>query len=224
MTSDSGCISRYTGPASLFSLNSHQLDTVQYLFRTNGLSTDNLQFTAYYSYAREDSGILHYYQGAAAYHLINSLPVFEPQYYWSFRDSIYLPGNHPPLPDPGSDTTTRQTLTALRGLFFKAYQSLIYSDKELIAMPRLRRPGYYYHDSCLVAQLGYLDASRQPNSNIPYNKKLLKVWKITSKGAIPYGAGPVTFVVDSTGDAWCTYPYVPGIPFPLPCPACLIED
>jgi len=219
---DSGCISRYDGPVYNYPpLSTGQLDTIKSLFSANGLSLDNLQFVYYYSDTLKDTANAPYFnQVVSASAIINGLPVFASGYAWSFRNGVWVryPGANPTWDYPGSDTTGHQTLPALRSAFFKTFESTVYGNGPNISTQRLGRPGTYYRDSCLYAQLGYVDASTRPDNNgsIPYGKKLLKVWRVFLQtiGPVPYYTRtPITsvFVEDSTGKAWAQFLAVPGL-------------
>jgi len=215
---DSGCITRYAGPPYYTtSLKAGQLDTINALFSANGLSTANLIFMAYYSDTTKDStGTPYFIQGAYASVTVNGLPVFFSSFAWYFRNGILQPANYGPRYDyPGNDTTTTWTLPALRSQFFKTYEAALYNRN--YRSPLLARPGTYYRDSCLYAQLGYVDAASQPNSGTGYGKKLLKVWRVmpsNPNAVIPFYRYPAAtvFVIDSSGFAWCPAPLYPGGP------------
>ncbi|GGB17725.1 hypothetical protein [Puia dinghuensis] len=215
---DNGCIIRYTGPGAYSYLKQGQLDTIQSLFRANGLSMDNLQFTWYSGDTVVDSGFHLFVQYADASPVLNGLPVFSSYRYWAFRNGVfYRPNsNTAPFPPTSGDTTTHQTLLGLRSLFFKIYEAALFSLQN--TAPHLRRPGYYYRDSCLFAQLGYIDASSQPGSATAYGTQLLKVWEIVpQQEALPGITGvhtlaPTVYVIDSSGTGWCAFPYYPGDP------------
>lgn len=221
---DSGCISRYEGPQFNYPpLTANQLDTIKSLFSANGLSMANLNFTYYYSNTLKDSTNTPYFnQQIGASLIVNGLPVLYPTANWNFHNgTLYLPfTSNPQYPNPGSDTAAHQTLPALRSLFFKTYEAALYTstgNNRNLGSARLGRPGSYYHDSCLFAQLGYIDASWQPNSGGTYGKKLLKVWLVYPAHTIfitmLYRAPtPTVFVIDETGEAWCQYPTYPGDP------------
>jgi len=53
-----------------------------------------------------------------------------------------------------------------------------------------------YHDSCLVAKLGYIDAAWAPGSTISPNTALIKVWKVSPL------SGPSVYVQDNNGLSW----------------------
>jgi hypothetical protein len=220
---DSGCITLKTGPAysSYLPLKAGQLDTIRSLFSANGLPWAGLTFYYYYSDTLKDSTNTPYFnQAAGAALIINGLPVFNSTASWDFRNGIlYQPyTNNPTYPNPG-DSTSHQTLPALRSLFFKTYEAALYANKPVnnVPSPLLGRPGAYYRDSCLVAQLGYIDAVYQPNSGLPYGKKLIKVWQVTPEHpilmALQYRPpSPMVYVIDETGFAWCPYTFYPGEP------------
>jgi hypothetical protein len=223
---DSGCISRYDGPSGNYpSLKAGQLDTIKSLFNANGLSLANLNFVYYYSdTAKDTTNIPYFNQQVSATLSVNGLPIFYATMGWYFHNGVLFQSNSSSLnyPNPGSDTTAHQTLPALRSLFFKTYEAALYTSNgpnlpAPTASPRLGRPGEYYRDSCLIAQLGYIDASWQPNSGASYGKKLLKVWQIYPEHVIPMPLqyrplSPIVFVIDETGFAWCQAPLYPGDP------------
>ncbi|HLZ89623.1 MAG TPA: hypothetical protein VKQ52_20355, partial [Puia sp.] len=127
---DSGCITRYLGTGATSYLKPGQLDTIRQLFRTNNISTAGLEFTYYSSDTATDSGVFLLNQGVSAVPTINSLPVFFVSDYWYFRNGSFFP-RYSGVVDysyPGSDTSGHQPLAALRSLFFKEYDSVIYSS------------------------------------------------------------------------------------------------
>ena len=217
---DNGCISRYTGPGFSSPLTATQLDTVKNLFSANSLPTTNFQFISYYSGPFTDSGVTYLNQSINAYGYVNGLPIFGTYFYWSFRNGVlYAPyANNPQYADPGNDTTGHQTLPALRSLFLKTLEAALYGNKYNYTDGRMGRPGIYYRDSCLTAQLGYIDAAFQlpSNSTVPYGKTLLKVWLVSTGqpySQIPqryFPTSPIVFVLDATGAAWCPNPTYPG--------------
>ncbi|HVU95974.1 MAG TPA: hypothetical protein VHE34_12155 [Puia sp.] len=217
---DSGCITRYDGPPYYtVPLRAGQLDTIHALFGANGLSTANLNFTNYISdTAKDTSGIPYLSQGIYATLNVNGLPVFNTNLNWYFRDGILQPNNYNPQFDyPGSDTTTTWTLPALRNQFFKSYEGALYKTNH--RNPLLARPGIYYRDSCMYAQLGYID-QWWSNNSLAYGKKLLKVWRIVPSNPNPvvmyyHAPSAIVFVVDSTGFAWCPFPTYPGGPISI---------
>lgn len=215
---DSGCITRYDGPPYYtVPLKAGQLDTINALFSANGLPTANLNFTGYYSDTLKDSsGTPYFNQGVYANLSVNGLPVFNLGFGWNFRNGILQPNSYgPQFAYPGNDTTTTWKLPALRSQFFKTYEAALYGGNRSRS-PLLARPGSYYHDSCLYAQLGYIDAWWSNNS-LPNGKNLLKVWRVYPSNPNPVvmfyrSPVPVVFVVDSTGFAWCPAPTYPGGP------------
>jgi hypothetical protein len=223
---DSGCISRYTGPAMYSWLKPGQLDTIKSVFAANGLSPNNYQFTSYYSDTLKGASTSVFNQVITAAPIINGLAGFNAGFTWTFQNGVwYTPYNfNPQYPYPGSDTTGHFSLPDLRSLFFKTYEAALFSNPNSRQDIHLGRPSIYYHDSCLNAQLGYIDAAYQPNSNIPTGNKLLKVWRVTPQGFIrPITMytlpQPAVYVIDSTGQTWCDYPTFPGQQSP-PCPYC----
>ena len=215
---DSGCITRYTGPAAPSYLLHGQLDTIDHLFSANGLSAANVEFTGYYGEPGTDSTGSYWYQAVQATTLLNGLPVFSSYKYWAFKNGIYYTPNgaynyNPTVAD--NDTTAHQTLPALRNSFFKIYEAALYVTNRPATSGPLTpykshpaRPGSYYRDSCLIAQLGYVDASFRGNQ-VPYNTQWLKVWKISLQSS----PSPIVFVLDGTGEGWCYSVYYPGEKF-----------
>jgi hypothetical protein len=222
---DSGCISLYAGALYYqYTPTAGQLDTIKSLFGANGISMANLDFDGYYSDTLKDSsGTPIFNQMVYASVSVNGLPVFYINFSWAFHNGVLYPPSsaNPQYAWPGSDTTSHQTLPALRSIFFKTYEAALYSNKYIFQSNRLGRPGVYYHESCLGAQLGYIDATDQPNSGLPYGKKLLKVWRLFPQTSTAVGPPyrspyPTVFVIDSTGAAWCPSPYYPGEPIIVP--------
>lgn|GEM_PF-1977830 len=218
---DSGCISLYTGLAQYQpnDLDAGKLDTIHHLFTANGISMDHLNFIAYFSdTVKDSSGTPIFSQWVNASLVFNGLPVFSSYLSWNFHNGVlFSPNNlNPHYADPEPDSTGHQTLSALRSLFFKGYEAALYTGHSPYRSKTLGRPGIYYHDSCLQATLGYIDASWPPNSSTTFGNKLLKAWLVRPVNAIPgpmfRGPAPAVFVIDGTGQAWCSYPLIPGAP------------
>jgi hypothetical protein len=217
---DSGCITRYTGSVYMrVSITDKQRDTINSLFAANGLSMAGYDLSTYYSTTIKDSlGNPVYDQIVSASITINGLPVFYSGISWFFFNGVWQKANTTTFqyPYPGSDTTGHQTLPALRSAFFRTFDSALYTKNNLGSV-KMGRPGIYYHDSCFFAQLGYIDASYQPNSGLVGGQKLVKVWKVFPENPAPVvnvyrAAGPDVYVIDSTGAAWPQYLFYPGGP------------
>lgn len=207
---DNGCISRFNGPTPSY-LKPGQLDTIKNLFSANGFSTADLEFTGYYSDTATDSGVFHFNQYVSAAPTLNGLPVFFSSKTWYFRNGVYYLrysyNNFTPVA-ANKDTAGHQTLPALRSLFFKTYESALYSNNYIAQGNRIHRPGIYYRDSCLLTQLGYIDAAYLQENNLPYNAQWIKVWQVKVQSS----PSPMVFVIDSTSVAFCTFSYYPGEP------------
>jgi len=123
-------------------------------------------------------------------------------------DKIFLFNNgqlQPPLlhywngydgPAPDMDTSGHQALSTLRSAFFEMLAGYVNPGGPALSADSSNYP-VNYHDSCLVAKLGYIDAAWAPGSTIRPNTALIKVWKVT-----PLSSGPPVYVQDNNGLSW----------------------
>ena len=199
---DSGCITRVVPKLTDSLLPRDKLDSINALFRQNNLSTANLQFYSFGVYAVHDSTFNGIREEIIATQFYNNLPLFSPA-----GDKLFLFNNgqlQPPLlhywdgydgPAPNMDTAGHQALSTLRSAFYESLAGYINPGG-----PAQWPDSNYsvdYHDSCLVAKLGYIDAAWAPGSTVRPNTALIKVWKVT-----PQSGEPASYVPDNSGLPW----------------------
>jgi len=193
-----GCISRIYPQPGANSLSGSDLDSAQTLFRANNLSLAevDLDFFSFGevqspSYSGEEAQI-------TAMPFVNGLPVFQTEYL-TFYAGKYIDSLSEDVyngPAPNTDMTVHQTLDALRSLFLlHAAQSYTIGGPATTTPPPAPKS---YLDSCLLATLGYLDASEIPGSKTPAGQALVKVWQVTGL----QGGLPTVYITDSGGVAW----------------------
>ena len=193
-----GCISRYfptTGPL----VTAGQLDTLNGFFHKNNLSTNNLQFQ-YVNFINAPFSTNTYkgaYYQAAVGLILNGLRVPSATMYFNFDstgnflDSVG--GYFGQL--PSNDTTSQETLTSLRQIFLNNYKQCVAGGGCFNC--QLVHPTAPYQDTCLAAELVYVDASIQ-NNNTSFGKQLIKGWLVSA--ADSHGFPEVT-VIDNTAQA-----------------------
>jgi hypothetical protein len=192
------CITRIE-PSQASTVSATQLDSIDALFSRNGLSTAGLQFYGFYV----DTIVLPGYSGieqqVGAAIFYNGLPSFENYATFIFKAGIYSPADGVTWQGatPGPDTTAHQTLEDLRAIYLAHYQQDAIGSP-LANPPPPSHPGLNWRDSCLVATLGYADASIF-NSSIPWGTQLVKAWWIAPVGQ----TYPAIYVEDDNG-AWKT--------------------
>jgi hypothetical protein len=200
---DNGCISQVISNPAQSSLAAPQLDSIETLFRKNNLSTSGLQFIEYVPDIYGITAINPQSQTqVTAYLFINGLPVFGTNELFIFNggifDTAYLYTGHP----ANNNVNTRLPLDTLRKDFLQhVSQSDVYggaSGKPFIPSAST------YLDSCLVATLGYVDATSVPGQTLPYGN-LIKVWSVTTL----HNSYPSVLVEDDNGLAWGVSIYVP---------------
>jgi hypothetical protein len=172
-----------------------QLDSINNLFTLNSLSTAGLQFYFYFVDTVTLPGYTGIEQQASAYISYNGLPVFDYSETFIFKEGIYQPAASFVYQGtvPGPDTTTHQTLEDLRTAWLNHYQQDTIYPPFINSHPSI--PGTKYRDSCLVAQLGYIDAATFSHGTALYGASLVKVWMVSPLS----GGYPMVFVDDSTG-------------------------
>ena len=190
---DNGCISRVQPASTDHLLSSGALDSIHTLFQENNLSEAGLQFYLYQSTTYADSAGLRK-DTAYANLFVNGLPAFYTWRSFPFRNRLLQPREpwnegSPGFPTNHNDTTGHQTLANLRGAFLRL------TTKFSAGYPSTSYP--VFGDSCLVATLGYIDASNLPGSTYLAQQLLVKVWVVTT----PYVPVPVVIVIDSSGAA-----------------------
>ena len=199
------CITRYTPDENTPLLPQSALDTIDGFFTYNNMPASGLQFTsilydAVYNASQNNSP----QDQVTANLYLNGLLVFQGQEYFDFDSTGAF---QPPAvggwqgPQPAKDTTTRLDLETLRQTFLKNYKLCAVVGGAFNTKPS--HPTAPYADTCLSAQLGYMDA-HAIYTNIPYGQQLIKVWLVcssTSRANPPYAAYPAVFVADSTGAA-----------------------
>jgi hypothetical protein len=184
-------------------LSRYELDSINLLFRQNNLSTADLQFYSFKDYMVQDSTYDGIEVQIIATQFFHNLPLFSgagdklflfnsgrlqppPLHYWDGYDG----------PAPDADTSGHQALSVLRSAFFKMLAGYVNPGGPALWPDSSNNPPDY-PDSCLVAKLGYIDASWAPGSTIRPNTALIKVWKVS-----PQSSGPVVYVQDNNGLPW----------------------
>ena len=200
--SDSGCISRVIPLLTDTLLSLDEIDSINLLFRQNSLSTANLQFYSFKGYMVHDSTYDGIQEQIIATQFYHNLPLFSVA-----GDKMFLFDNgqlQPPLPHywngydgpaPDADTSGHQALSVLRSAFFERLAGYVNPGGPALWADSSNQPANY-HDSCLVAILGYIDAAWAPGSTISPNTALLKVWKVSPL------SGPSVYVQDNNGLSW----------------------
>ncbi len=202
------CITRYTPDENTLLLPQSQLDTITSFFTYNNLPVSGLQFTsilydAVYNAASQNNSPQ---DQVTANLYLNGLPVYQGQEYFDFDSTGAF---QPPAvggwqgQQPAKDTTTRQGLEALRQTFLKNYK--LCTVEGGLANSKPSHPTAPYADTCLSAQLGYMDA-HTIYTDIPYGQQLIKVWLVCSSTSWHYPsffAYPAVFVADSTRATPC---------------------
>jgi hypothetical protein len=200
--SDSGCITRVIPMLTDTLLSGGELDSINLLFQQNSLSTANLQFYSFRDYLVQDSTFDGIEEQIIATQFFHNLPLFSvagdklflfnsgqlqppPLHYWDGYDG----------PAPDADTSGHQALSVLRSGFLEMLAGYVNPGGPEQSADSSNYPNY--HDSCLVAKLGYIDASWAPGSTIRPNTALIKVWKVS-----PLSSGPVVYVQDNNGLPW----------------------
>jgi len=196
--SDSGCITRVIPILTDSFLSQYELDSINTLFRQNNLSTANLQFYSFKGYMVHDSMYDGIQEQIIATQFYYGLPLFSvagdkmflfnngqlqpsPPHYWDGYDG----------PAPDMDTSGHQALSVLSSAFFERLAGYVNpGGPELVDSSN-------YQDSCLVAKLGYIDASWAPGSTIRPNIALIKIWKVT-----PLNGNLAVYVQDNNGLSW----------------------
>ena len=200
--SDPGCITRVIPMLTDSLLSQGELDSINLLFRQNSLSTANLQFYFFGDYMVHDSTYDGIQVQIVATQFYYGLPLFSiggdkmflfnngqlqpsPPHYWDGYDG----------PAPDADTSGHQALSVLRSAFFQRIAGYVNPGGPAVYVDS--NSSANYHDSCLEAKLGYIDASWAPGSTIRPNTALLKVWKVT-----PISGNPPVYVQDNNGLSW----------------------
>jgi hypothetical protein len=207
------CISRFTPDGTTPLIPQSELDTITGLFTQNNLPASGLQFTSIiYNAVYNPSQYSGPQDQVTANVYINGLPVFQGQEYFDFDSTGAF---QPPAiggwqgQQPGKDTTTRQSLIALRQAFLKNYKLCTVEGGPINSKPS--HPTAPYDDTCLSAELGYMDAN-SINTNTPYGQQLIKVWLVCSSTSRLYPSFfvyPAVFVADSTGAVRPQYLIIP---------------
>ena len=200
--SDTGCITRVIPMLTDTLLSLDELDSIDMLFRQNNLSTANLQFYSFKGYMVHDSAYNGIQEQIIATQFYHDLPLFSVA-----GDKMFLFNNgqlQPPLPHywngydgpaPDMDTSAHQALSVLRSAFFERLAGYVNPGGPALSADSSSHPTNY-HDSCLVAKLGYIDAAWAPGSTIRPNTALIKVWKVSLL------SGPSVYVQDNNGLSW----------------------
>ena len=198
---DNGCITRIIPKVTDYQVSGPQLDSIFAFFRSNNLSTANLQFDSWGSDSIVSPSYSGWQEQVSATPFYNYLPTFTQDAYFFFHAGIYQASisqdgfaGQPPV----TDSAAHQTLAGLRSAFLKHANESHIVGGPLIINPPPPPPPKNYSDSCLQATLGYLDAEEIPGSTTGYNHALVKVWKIT----LLNGFFPLVYVEDDNGLGW----------------------
>ena len=201
---DNGCISRYQ-PSTSSLVTAGQLDTLDLYFHKNNLSITGLQFiSAYYVSISNGTYSGPVYQATANF-IINGLRVPSDNIVFDFDSTGTLLDSFGGYSGalPNNDTTTHQSLAGLRQSFLNNYKQCAIGGGCMNCT--LQHPTASYLDTCLIAQLVYVDAGIQNNS-IPSGRQLLKAWLVSSPANPSF---PEVTVIDSTGQAIPLELYLP---------------
>lgn len=193
---ENNCISRYS-PSSEPLVTTGQLDTIKQYFQKNNLSTTGLQFTSAAAITIPGpayNGIT-YLVGAQLW--INGLRVPSSNIQYQFDSTGTLLNSVGAYTGqiPDNDTAGHQSLTSLRQQFLNNYKQCFISGGCMNC--GTTRPTASYQDTCLTAELVYLDASIQ-NNNTPSGKQLVKGWMVFPADNENF---PLVYVIDGTGQA-----------------------
>jgi hypothetical protein len=200
--SDAGCMTRVIPMVTDTLLSRYELDSINLLFRQNNLSTANLQFYSFKDYMVQDSTYDGIEVQIIATQFFHNLPLFSVA-----GDKLYLFNSGqlqpPPLhywdgydgPAPDADTSGHQALSVLRSAFFESLAGYVNPGGPALWPDSPNYP-VNYHDSCLVAKLGYIDAAWAPGSTTRPNTALIKVWKVSLL------SGLAVYVQDNNGIPW----------------------
>ena len=190
------CISRVfpsTGPA----VRQGQLDTIDAYFQKNHLSTANLQFLYVNIFTPQETPNHHTTYNVGAGLVLNGLHVPSGNMSFDFDSTGTLldsaGGYKGQMPD--NDTTGHQSLENLRQLFLANYKQCIIAGGPVNAKPDI--PTAPYDDTCLSAELVYVDAGIQI-SNSTYGQQLVKAWLVEPADNTYF---PEVTVIDNTGQA-----------------------
>jgi hypothetical protein len=181
-------------------MTSGQLDTLDLFFHKNNLSTTGLQFLFinYINYPNSSYGTYKgpFYQASADL-ILNGLRATSVNMSFNFDSTGTLLDSSGGYSGqlPNNDTTGHQSLATLRQLFLDNYKQCAIGGGCMNC--GIKQPTAPYQDTCLIAELVYLDASIQ-NTSIPSRQQLIKAWLVSSADNPIF---PAVTVVDNTGQA-----------------------
>jgi hypothetical protein len=196
-TPTANCITRIYDTSTTSTVTAAQLNAILPLFQRNNLSITGLQFFALDSniylppnYSDSISQVM-----VVANVFINGLPTFFGGWAFYFYNDVYQTnlGHYGAV--SGTDTSGHQTLEDLRNIYLAHYQQDAGYGGTLNAT--VSHPGLNWRDSCLVAMLGYADASIF-NNTIIFGTMEVKAWRVGPVGITYY---PIIYVEDDNG-AW----------------------
>jgi hypothetical protein len=191
-----GCISRVVPNYTINTLSAGANDSIQALFAANNLSTNDLQFVIFSPQMVFGTPPNSSPAQVSAVPFINGLPVFTDDFF-TFDNGIlkttFLYQGKP----QNNDSTGHQSLSLLQIDFLVHVSQVTIGGGALNSVPTRLSPATY-RDSCLLATLGYLDASQVPGNSAPWGETLIKVWKVTPLN----GNFPTVYVEDDNGLAW----------------------
>jgi hypothetical protein len=191
-----GCISRVfqsTAPV----VRSGQLDTIEAYFQKNHLSTSNLLFLYVNNITAQQAANHHADYQVGAGLILNGLRVPSANMTFDFDSTgalmDSLGGYAGQLPN--NDTTGHQTPENLRKLFLANYKQCIIEGGPANSKPD--KPTAPYDDTCLSAELVYVDAGIQNGSGFN-GRQLVKAWVVAAADNTYF---PEVTVIDNTGQA-----------------------
>jgi hypothetical protein len=205
---DSTCITQIIPKVTDYQVSGADLDSIIALFRSNNLSTSNLQFQSWESFWASSPSYTGRQEQVQATQFINGLPVWSGGTFFIFNAGVFQPGISVrytgPLPNAGM--ATQQTPPELRRAFLAHYSESRMEGGPAGVNPNT--PPHYasYQDSCFLITLAYIDASEIPgNNSVAPGQSLVRVWKVTGLS----GNIPEVMVEDDNGLAWGVVFFVP---------------
>lgn len=166
---DSGCISRSVVKQTDSALPAAQLSGAKALFASNHLSFADLRFIGY---ATDTQMVTNVYVHIWADQYFKGLKIFNATLIYHFENGRYYFLSGSALTPIDTDTTPTLKLPTLRTLYLNEL------DKHHIDSKT-------YSNTCLDAQLGFMDLNPDSLSSRPVN--LTRVWQVTPSGkSYPY--------------------------------------
>lgn len=201
------CIAALITPSGS-TISSAQLDSVNNLFSKNNLTTTGLQFISMTTFS---AGPTHIQVDARQF--VNGLLALYEDEIFDFDNTgtlIYpIQGGYTGAA-PDKDTTTHQSLESLRQAFLNNYKNCTIQGGPINSKPY--HPTAPYQDTCLVAQLVYVD-SATGQTGVAYGADLVEAWLVypadMTSAYNPKPPFPEVTVIDKTGAAVPTVLSIP---------------